>query len=320
MTTQPVADAGAVSRARSAICCAAGRRSTALIAAGQAVTLAARADVARGAAGRRAVARARSSAARSSTSSPPARSRRPRAACFAGFDRIDSWTGDGQPAFADRLAAAAGAARVCPPVSRHANGRARHGVLRPLPRRRRAVPSPAGARRGRCLGRNALGPRTTSATACSSSTRQRQHGARTGRAWPRWPRAWRAAADRGRRSLGPAEIERGTTIPADAVVAGEPLERVAALLRRAASLSRQRFRHQPSRRAWSARTAWWCSATPIPRVWAPLGRPRPRAARGHNLRACGPGRFCTHRLPVADGAGRARRVAPPPVAMTRTGA
>jgi ADP-heptose:LPS heptosyltransferase len=98
--------------------------------------------------------------------------------------------------------------------------------------------------------------------------------------------------------FGPAELERGTTIPADAIVAGEPLTRVAAVLHRA-----HRYLGNDSG---ISHLAGLVGANAVvvfgdsdPTIWAPSGA-GVRIVRGAaTCDACAAGQFCIHRLSVA---------------------
>ena len=295
--TAPANGFWSCSRARSATCCAAGRRSTPCgdrrhaVDAGRArgrwlaslPPAAVDAAVDRPARGRRPV-RQR-----------PARARDPRAAS-AGFDA--STAGPGRRSDVRRAASRTPAAgdRRRASLSRHARGRARQRLLRPLPRGRRRAPTACRrARRGASVGRRRSGDATGSARACSSFTRQRRRAQELGGDGGRGRRVARRAADAVvaiARSGG--DRTRATRSPPTSSSRGEPLDRVAAVLRRARPLSRQRLRHQPSRRPGRRARRSRCSADTDPAIWAPLGagvRVRPRrsdlrgdAGRGSLLR------------------------------------
>ena len=217
-------------------------------------------------------------------------------AYFAGFDRIDSFTGAADPAFAARLTAAAGR-----PVSVH-------------PFRGMRIDDFAFAYYARCLGthpRVRVLPVAVEAEQWATALWQNhQLGSRalaihpgSGGVAKNWEGmatladGWRRAGGTVVAILGPAEIELGTTIPADVVLDAEPLPHVAAVLRRA-----QRYLGNDSGISHLAglvgAQALVLFADSDPMIWAPLG-PEVRVRRAApTCRRCGPGRFCVHRLPV----------------------
>lgn len=267
-----------------------------LIAAGHAVTLAARTDAAEvlPADGLRRCSIERREIVELFASDPLTDAAR---GFFGGFDRIDSFTGAGQAAFAERLAAAAGR-----PVSVH-------------PFRGMRPDEHATVYFARCLGiapRLRVLPVRDDAAAWTAALWNRQRlGDRvlalhpgSGGAAKNWDgmaevvHAWRHGGGRVLALLGPAEIERRTSVPADVVVAGEPLARVAAVVRRA-----HRFLGNDSGISHLAglvgAAALVLFGDTDPAVWAPRGD-HVRVLRGEApCGACGPGRFCTHRLSVA---------------------
>jgi hypothetical protein len=267
-----------------------------LIAAGHAVTLAARADAAEvlPAEVLRTCAYDRPEISELFASGPITPTAR---RFFGGFDRIDSFTGAGDVTVAERLGAAAGR-----PVSVH-------------PFRHIQASEHATAYFARCLGatprfrvlpvrdeaaawatslwtRQRLGDRVLALHPGSGSPAKNWEGmAEVAQAWRHWGGSVISI-------LGPAELERGTTVAGDVAAAGEPLAHVAAILRRA-----QRYLGNDSG---ISHLAGLLDTTTVavfgdtdPATWAPSGR-RVRVLRGDaSCAGCGPGRFCTHRLSVA---------------------
>ncbi len=215
---------------------------------------------------------------------------------FAGFDRIDSFTGAGDPHVAARLADAAGR-----PTAVHAFRGMRAGEH-------------ASAYYARCLGvtpRPDLLPVRDEAAAWAETLWRRHRldervlviHAGSGGVAKNWEgmadvaRDWRRAGGRVVALIGPAEIERDATVSADVVVAGEPLAHVAAVVRRA-----DRYLGNDSGISHLAgllgAAALVLFADTDPATWAPSG-PRARVLRAGPICAeCGPGTFCAHRLSV----------------------
>lgn len=267
-----------------------------LLAAGHAVTLVARADAAEvlPADALRACSIERREIVELFTDAPLTEAARE---FFGRFDRIDSFTGAGRSAFAERLAAAAGR-----PVSVHPFRGMRRGEH-------------AAAYFARCLGIaprvRVLPVRGDAAAWAAALWDQHRLGNRvlalhpgSGGVAKNWDgmaevaHAWRHGGGRVLALLGPAEIERNTSVPADIVVAGEPLARVAAVVRRA-----HRFLGNDSGishlAALVGAAALVLFGDTDPAAWAPRGD-RVRVLRGDApCGTCGPGRFCTHRLSVA---------------------
>ena len=215
---------------------------------------------------------------------------------FGGFDRIDSFTGAGDPRVAARLADAAGR-----PAAVHAFRGTRAGEH-------------ASAYYARCLGvtphPDPLPVRDEAATWAEALWRRHQLDERvlvihpgSGGVAKNWEgmadvaHVWRLAGGRVVALIGPAEIERGTIFSADVVVAGESLAHVAAVVRRA-----DRYLGNDSGishlAALLGASVLVLFADTHPATWAPSG-PRVRVLRAGPICAeCSPERFCEHRLSV----------------------
>ncbi|HSP96761.1 MAG TPA: glycosyltransferase family 9 protein [Candidatus Dormibacteraeota bacterium] len=217
-------------------------------------------------------------------------------AYFAGFDRIDSFTGASDPAFAARLSAAAGRS-----VSVH-------------PFRGMGIDDFAFAYYARCLGthpRVRVLPVAVEAEQWAAALWHRhQLGTRalaihpgSGGVAKNWE-GMAALADEWRRAggtvvavLGPAEIELGTTIPADVVLDAEPLPHVAAVLRRAhRSVGNDSGISHLAGLVGAQALVLFADSDPM--IWAPVGAGVGVQRAAPTCRRCGPGRFCVHRLPV----------------------
>jgi ADP-heptose:LPS heptosyltransferase len=217
-------------------------------------------------------------------------------ALFAGHARVESFTGHGEPAFARRLADASGGR-----VAVHAF-RAMHDgehaaayfgrclgvapLLRPL-----AVRPAAAAWAEAFWHAHGLGARTLVVHAGSGSTRKSWQGSAA------VAEAWRADGGAVLSLVGPAEMAREPEVPADAVVRGERLDRIAALLVRA-----ERYVGNDSG---ISHLAGLVGARGVavfgpsdPRTWHPLGDGIRVLHSPQACRRCGPDRFCAHRLPV----------------------
>lgn len=238
-------------------------------------------------------------------------------AFFSQFARVDSFTGAAEPAFAGRLAKAAGHAvsvhpfRGMPPgehaVAYYARCLAVVPRLRLLP-----VPDDATAWAAALWATLGLGTRALAIHPGSGSVAKNWGGMAA------LADAWRREGGRVVALLGPAERERGTVIPADAVVADEPLARVAAAARRA-----HRYLGNDSGVSHLAgmvgADALVLFADSDPVTWASPG-PRVRVLRGlATCDRCGAGRFCIHRLSI-DAVRAALRRPAPAVAMAPDGA
>lgn len=238
-------------------------------------------------------------------------------AFFGQFARVDSFTGAAESAFAARLTMAAGHAVSVHPfrgmtpgehaVAYYARCLAVAPRLRPLP-----LPDEATAWAAALWPKLGLGTRALAIHPGSGSAAKNWEGMAA------LADAWRRDGGRVVALLGPAERERGTAIPADAVVAGEPLARVAAAARRA-----HRYLGNDSGISHLAgmvgADALVLFADSDPVTWAPPG-PRVRVLRGlATCDRCGAGRFCTHRLSI-DAVRAALRGPPLAVAMAPDGA
>jgi hypothetical protein len=265
-----------------------------LIATGHAVTLAARADAAEvlppGALRPCAFDRHEISELFASGPITPAARR-----FFGGFDRVESFTGAGDPAFAGRLGAAAGRPTAVHPFRGMRPGE--HATayfarcLRTSPRARLLpVRDEAAAWASNLWTRVGLGERVLALHPGSGSAAKNWEGMAA------VADAWRRRGGSVLTLLGPAEIERGTRVAGDLEVAGEPLGRVAAVLRRAECYlgNDSGISHLAGLLGASAVVVF---GDTDPATWAPAGA-RVRVLRGDAPCTACPGRFCTHRLPV----------------------
>ena len=219
---------------------------------------------------------------------------------FAGFDRVDSFTGAALAAFAERLASAAGRSVSVHPFrgmrpGEHAT--AYFARCLDVAPRFRALPisDEAAAWAASLWSRHRLGDRVLALHPGSGGVAKNWEGMADAAC------RWRRSGGQVVALLGPAEIERGATVPpnaADVMIVGEPLTRVAAALRRA-----HRYLGNDSGVSHLAGVidvpAVVLFGDSDPATWAPSG-PRVRVQRGTpGCTACGPARFCIHRLSVA---------------------
>lgn len=216
---------------------------------------------------------------------------------FGGFDRVDSFTGAGEPSVAARLAAAAGRR-----VGVHAFRGMRPGehATAYFARCLDVVPHPtvlplrpeAAAWATDLWDRHRLGDRVLVLHPGSGGTAKNWEGC------AEVARAWRDLGGQVVALLGPAELERGTSVAANAVVAGQPLTRVAAVVRRA-----HRYLGNDSGISHLAGlvdvSAVVLFGDTHPETWAPAGGGVRILRAAASCARCGPGRFCVHRLPVA---------------------
>ncbi|MBX3026233.1 hypothetical protein KF840_15090 [bacterium] len=218
-------------------------------------------------------------------------------AYFAAFARIDSFTGAAEPAFTARLTSAAGGA-----VAVHAFRGMRAGesavayyarCLGVAPLLQTLPIDPGAAAWADGLWRaHHLGDRVLALHPGSGSVAKNWHGmAGLADAWRRHGGAVVAL-------LGPAEIERGATIAADAVLAGESLPRVAAVVRRAARYVGNDSGISHLAGLVGAR-ALVLFADSESAVWAPSGPCVTLLHAAPTCDRCGRGQFCIHRLPIA---------------------
>lgn len=218
-------------------------------------------------------------------------------ALLGGFTRVESWTGHGDDHFARRLAAATDVPTAVHPFRAFGPGEhASHYYARCvgvvplvewLP-----VRSEAAAWAETWGRRHRLGPRTLVIHAGSGSTRKNWEG------MAEVATAWRAGGGHVLALCGPVESERGVALPHDVVVRGERLDRIAALLARAARyLGNDSGISHLAGLVGTPTLALFGPSDPL--VWRPLGdrvRVLHRPAVCHR---CGADRFCTHRLSVA---------------------
>lgn len=216
-------------------------------------------------------------------------------ALFGGFARVESWTGFGNATFARRLIEASGATVHVHRFDGFAAGEhAAHYYARCLgvtPRLRPLAISAAAADWAAALWHaHGLGERVLVVHAGSGSARKNWEGS------PPLAAAWRADGGQVVALIGPAEAERPAPIVADLSLRDQPLDRIAALLRRA-----HRFLGNDSG---ISHLAGLVGARGVavfgptdPRTWAPLGDGI-RVLRGEMAcPTCGVDRLCVHRVP-----------------------
>ena len=220
----------------------------------------------------------------------------PTRAYFSGFARIDSFTGAAEPGFAARLAEAAG----------------RPGAVHAF--RGMRADEHATSYYARCLGtepRHRVLPIAADASAWVEDLWRRHHlGQRvlaihpgSGGIAKNWQgmgglaEQWRNAGGQVVALLGPAEIERATSIAADVVLTCEPLSRVAAVIRRAHRYlgNDSGVSHLAGLVGADARVLF---ADSDPAIWAPVGAGVRVIGAPTRCERCGPSRFCIHRLPI----------------------
>jgi heptosyltransferase III len=214
----------------------------------------------------------------------------------AGFTRIESWTGHGDDAFAARLAEASGIAvgvhpfRALRPAEHAAQYYARclgvAPIVEPLPVRASAAQWADALWRRHDLGGNVL-----VIHAGSGSARKNWEGMGEVAA------AWRARGAPVIALGGPAEAERHASVPHDVAVRGAPLDRVAALLARAARYLGNDSGISHLAGQIGARGVALFGPTD-PRAWRPLGDDIRVLHAPTACARCGANRFCTHRLSV----------------------
>jgi ADP-heptose:LPS heptosyltransferase len=226
---------------------------------------------------------------------------------LGGFARVESWTGAGDENFSLRLASASG------------------GPVRVHPFRDFVPGEHAMDYYARCLGvvpaGERLGVRDQAAEWAAQWWRDRQLASRaiavhagSGSARKSWQgmaavaAAWRAAGGHVISIAGPAEVERGAAIPHDALLAYEPLDRVAAVLAHAAGYLGNDSGISHLAGMVGARTvALFGSSDPL--HWQPRGGAVHVLHAPQPCRRCGPERFCTHRLSVDEVLQTLRRTA-----------
>lgn len=218
---------------------------------------------------------------------------------FGGFDRIDSFTGHGDPAFAARLADVAGCqVHVHPFRGMEPGEPAREyyarcldvtPLVRPLP-----IHADAAAWAEALWRRGGLHRPVVAIHPGSGSPAKNWQGMSA------VAQAWRRDGGQVIALHGPAEIERGPQLAeADVALCGEPLRRVAAVIARA-----RRFLGNDSGVSHLAglvgiRTVVVFAETD-PRIWAPAGDDVRVFHAPTTCARCGPRHFCTHRLPAND--------------------
>jgi ADP-heptose:LPS heptosyltransferase len=218
-------------------------------------------------------------------------------ACLAGFSRTLSWTGFGNLAFARRLAdATEGQVIVHPframrPDEHAVDYYARCAGVQPIISEFR--PSQDADRWAADFwDSHGLGNCTLAMHSGSGSEAKNWRGMAEIATW------WRLRPGARVLSLrGPVELERQIELPADAEARDEPLDRVAALLRRSrVYLGNDSGVSHLAGLAGARTIALFGSSEP--RNWRPLGSVVQVLHRPQSCARCGPEAFCTHRLRV----------------------
>jgi len=217
---------------------------------------------------------------------------------FAGFSRIESWTGHDDAHFAQRLAEASGGAvavhpfRALLPGEHAAQYYARcldvAAVAQRLPVRRGAAQWADALWRRHGLGADALVIHPG-----SGSARKNWQG------MAEVATAWRAGGAPVIALSGPAEDQRPSMLPNDVVVRGERLDRVAALLARTPRYLGNDSGISHLAGLMGARGLALFGPTD-PRAWRPLGDGIRALHAPTVCPRCGTDRFCTDRLSVGE--------------------
>lgn len=216
---------------------------------------------------------------------------------FGGFSRVLSWTGHGNSNFAARLGQlSTGATRV---HAFHAIRRGEHAADYYARTAEVRAPFEIGAPSAGAESwaeefwlRHRLPARTLIVHAGSGSPKKNWEGMNEAILW------WRATIGAPVIHLrGPAERERGGAADDGPVVDGEPLDRVAALLRRAGLyLGNDSGVSHLAAQVGAAGLALFGPSDPD--AWRPLGDSLAVLHAPAACPECGADRFCVHRLPV----------------------
>ena len=214
------------------------------------------------------------------------------------FARVESWTGYGNALFATRLAAASGGPATVHPFRALRSGE--HAVqayarcLDVVPTIERLPLRAAAAEWAATLWRrHRLGPHTLVIHAGSGSPRKNWEG------MAELTAAWRVRGGQVVSLSGPAEDQCWTPPPHDVSLHAERLDHVAALLARAPRFvgNDSGISHLAARLGAPTLALFGPSD---PHAWRPRGD-RVRVLHAPEAcRRCGPDRFCTHRLSVAE--------------------
>jgi ADP-heptose:LPS heptosyltransferase len=217
-------------------------------------------------------------------------------ALLGRFARIESWTGHGDPHFADRLRAASGA-----DVAVHAFRDLRPGehaadyyarCVGVTTRRERLPVRAAAADWAAALWeRHRLGSEALALHPGSGGIRKNWEGMAA------VAEAWRTHGRPVVVLRGPAESERASRLDGDVVVQGESLDRVAAVLARSARYLGNDSGISHLAAMVGARGVAVFGPTDA-RAWRPLGDGVAVVEGSDPCRRCGPERLCTHRVRV----------------------
>lgn len=224
---------------------------------------------------------------------------------FAGAARIESWTGYGDPNFASRLAAASGTAVAVHPFRALRPGEhAAEYYSRCLGVAHDFSPLPVGAAAAAWAEElwrtHHLGSSVLCIHAGSGSGRKNWTGMAAAAA------EWRKSGGQVVAIAGPAELGHAAAFPADVALDCEPLDRVAAVLSRAYRYLGNDSGISHLAAGIGARGIALFGPTD-PRGWRPLGTGIRVLSNPRPCPSCGPARFCTHRIAVANVLGALRK-------------
>jgi len=219
---------------------------------------------------------------------------------FGGFARAMSWTGHGNARFRSRLASATGGQATVYPFRGMKQGEhavdyyARCAQVAPLVARFEPS-SRARQWAGSFWQDHALSDRTLAVHPGSGSVAKNWPGMpEVAARWRQGPGAASVLA-----LLGPAEVERGVSLRADAEARNEPLDRIAALLERSCV-----YLGNDSGISHLAALVGTPSVVLFgptdPRTWSPRGTTVRVLQGGPDCRRCGEGVLCGHRLRVSE--------------------
>lgn len=237
---------------------------------------------------------------------------------LAAFDRIDSFTGAGDATFAAQLSAAARCPTAVHPFRGMRSGEsavAYYARCLGVPPRLRTLPiAPDASAWAAALWRaHGFVDRVLAMHPGSGGNAKNWHGMAA------LSDAWRRAGGKVVGLLGPVELERGMAIPADLIVAGASLSRAAAVLQRS-----DRYVGNDSGISHLAglvgANAVVLFADSDSTIWAPSGAHVSIVRAAPSCDRCGPGVFCVHRLSVETVLRRCRESRAPAGGPRPTGA